>query len=306
MAKRIRKKRRFNSKSAPNTTVDTSQKSVRMRASSRAGRPPAAPPECPTGYEFNSTNGLCCNCVEPKCPPGTVYDQAAKYCVEIGYTGPDHPQISYPTKPDHPSGGFGIEGPHLSQYSVLIGSQWWMAENLKTTHYNNGDPILEVELTDPAPGGSEWTDLADTETGAYAIYDNDPMNAEIYGNLYNWYAVNDSRGICPEGWHVPSHWEWNTLIYELGYMNVAGGKMKETGFAHWNSPNTGATNESGFTALPGGSIGSSTGSSQGMGIDTIWWSSPENTFRKLRHDASEIMVGSASPINGGSVRCVGD
>jgi uncharacterized protein (TIGR02145 family) len=129
-------------------------------------------------------------------------------------------------------------------YNILeIGSQWWMAENLKVTHYRNGDPIPNVvDKTD-------WNDLS---SGAYCSYDNDDGNIAIYGLLYNWYAVDDSRIIAPEGWHVPSRAEWQILIDYLGGSNNAGGKMKESGTTHWRSPNTGATNESGFSALPGG------------------------------------------------------
>jgi len=126
--------------------------------------------------------------------------------------------------------------------TVKIGDQWWMAENLKVTHYRNGDPIPNV--TD----ATEWNALT---TGAYCNYDNNSSNAEIYGRLYNWYAVTDSN-IAPEGWHVPSDAEWETLVNYLGGGSVAGGKLKETGTTHWNSPNEGATNESGFAALPGG------------------------------------------------------
>lgn len=128
--------------------------------------------------------------------------------------------------------------------TVTIGTQVWMAENLKVTHYRNGDAISNI--TD----NTEWSNLT---TGAYCNYDNDENNATTYGSLYNWYAVNDSRNIAPEGWHVPSDVELQTLVDYLGGSGVAGGKMKETGTTYWNRSNTGATNESGFSALPGGS-----------------------------------------------------
>lgn len=127
--------------------------------------------------------------------------------------------------------------------TVLIGDQCWMMENLKVTHYRNGDPIPHV--TD----GVTWGNLT---SGAYCNYNNDEGNVATYGRLYNWYAVDDSRNIAPAGWHVPSDAEWQTLVDYLGGDAVAGGKMKEAGTTHWASPNTGATNESGFTALPGG------------------------------------------------------
>ena len=123
--------------------------------------------------------------------------------------------------------------------TILIGDQLWMAENLKVIHYNDGDEILT------GYSGSEWSWL---DSGAYAVSpdDNNPSNAEIYGNLYNWYVVDDDRGVCPENWHVPSDAEFTVLTDFLGGESVAGGKMKETGLEHWNSPNTGATNESGL------------------------------------------------------------
>ena len=119
--------------------------------------------------------------------------------------------------------------------TVQIGEQLWMAENLKVTHYNNGDPITHIT------NNGDWGSF---DEGQYGIYDNDPSNADTYGNLYNWAVVDDDRGVCSEGWHFPSDDEWTVLTDYLGGASVAGGKMKETGLEHWNSPNTGATNES--------------------------------------------------------------
>ncbi len=127
--------------------------------------------------------------------------------------------------------------------TIKIGEQWWMAENLKVTRYRNGDPIPNVT------GESAWSGLT---TGAYCSYENDPANAETYGYLYNWYAVNDPRGLAPEGWHVPTDAEWKKLVEYLGGYAVAGGKLKDTGTTLWKESNTDATNESGFSALPGG------------------------------------------------------
>ncbi len=116
--------------------------------------------------------------------------------------------------------------------TIKIGTQTWMAENLKTTKYKDGSEIPNI-----------------TNNGDY---DNNPANSETYGRLYNWYTVDDDKGVCPEGWHVPDDAEYTVLTDYLGGESVAGGKMKETGTEHWNSPNTGATNESGFTGLPRG------------------------------------------------------
>ena len=127
--------------------------------------------------------------------------------------------------------------------TVKIGSQWWMAENLKVTHYRNGDYIPRLT------NNTQWTNYT---IGAYCTYNNNTVLADTYGHLYNWYAATDSRNLAPEGWHIPTEAEWQTLVDYLGGAAVAGGKLKEQGTIHWNSPNTGATNESGFSALPGG------------------------------------------------------
>ena len=127
--------------------------------------------------------------------------------------------------------------------TVTIGTQVWMKENLKTTHYSNSDGIPNVT------NAAAWGGLT---SGAYCCYDNDTANAAIYGLLYNWYAVVDNRNIAPEGWHVPADSDWTTLIDYLGGSSVAGGKMKDTVATYWSSPNEGADNSSGFTGLPGG------------------------------------------------------
>ena len=128
-------------------------------------------------------------------------------------------------------------------HTVKIGTQIWMVENLKTKHYVNGDLIQNIiDL-------NEWDNL---KTGAYSDFDNNPVNSEIYGKLYNWYVIKDARKIAPIGWHVSSYEDWDTLCTYLGGINIAGGKLKETGLAHWFEPNVGATNEVGFTALEGG------------------------------------------------------
>ena len=126
--------------------------------------------------------------------------------------------------------------------TVTIGTQVWMKENLRTGRYRNGDPI-STGLSD-----AQWKA---TTSGAYSIYNNNPANNTTYGKLYNWYAVTDSRKIAPAGWHIPSEAEWNLLITYLGGMYGAGGKLKAIS-PLWNSPNTGATNSSGFTAIPAG------------------------------------------------------
>ena len=129
-------------------------------------------------------------------------------------------------------------------HTVTIGNQVWMKENLKTTKYKNATNIEYI--------GSDGLVWQLNTTGAYAWYNNDSTWKYTYGALYNWSAVNSAKGLCPAGWHVPSDAEWTILTTYLGGANIAGGKMKETSTLLWESPNTGATNKSGFTALPGG------------------------------------------------------
>ncbi len=129
--------------------------------------------------------------------------------------------------------------------TVKIGTQTWMAENLKTTKYRDGTMI---------PNFSEYNDWhGNYTTGAYCNYDNDEKNVATYGRLYNLFAVSDIRNIAPVGWHVPSDKEWTTLITYLGGASKAGIKLREIGTSHWKIQLDEATNESGFTALPGGS-----------------------------------------------------
>jgi uncharacterized protein (TIGR02145 family) len=140
-----------------------------------------------------------------------------------------------------------------------------MAENLKTTKYNDGTSIPLV--TD----GAAWAALS---TPGYCWYNNDAATYKAtYGGLYNWYTVNTGK-LCPTGWHVPTDAEWTTLTTYLGGESVAGGRLKETGTTHWASSNEGATNESGFTALPGGKR-SYDGLFNGNKINGVWWSSTE-------------------------------
>jgi len=144
---------------------------------------------------------------------------------------------------------------------VTIGTQTWMAENLKTTKYRNGDPILNVTEN------TSWNSLT---TGAYCWYDNDATTYKnTYGALYNWFAVNTGK-LAPIGWHVPTDAEWTALTDYFGGETVAGDKLKETGINNWISTNSVVTNESGFTALPGGMRG---GSDYFRGKIGYWWSS---------------------------------
>jgi uncharacterized protein (TIGR02145 family) len=153
----------------------------------------------------------------------------------------------------------------ITYKTVKIGNQWWMAENLRSTKFRNGELIPNVTEN------AEWAQLT---TAAYCCYNNnETANASTYGYLYNWVTAADSRNIAPEGWHVATDADWQTLVTFLGGTYTAGGKMKEAGFAHWVSPNTGATNSSGFTALPTGSRGGRNGEFGWMGLGNDYWSS---------------------------------
>ncbi len=191
--------------------------------------------------------------------------------------------------------------------TVTIGTQVWMAENLKTTKYNDGSSIQYVN--------TDWTNQT---VGTYYYYNNVVSNGTTYGALYNWYAVdnndatkvasNGGKNICPVGWHVPTVAEWTTLSTYLGGESVAGGKLKETGMTHWTTPNSGATNSSGFTALPGG-LRSWDGGWRNFGSEGRWWcSSPVNTdsanYLVMFYTFSTVESGVGLKTIGYSVRCV--
>ena len=185
--------------------------------------------------------------------------------------------------------------------TVVIGTQQWMQKNLEVAFYRNGDPIPQV--TDPAA----WAALT---TGAWCYYNNDPNTGFTYGKLYNWYAVNDPRGLAPAGWHVPTDAEWTTLAISLGGASVAGGKMKEPGITRWASPNTGATNSSAWAGLPGGQR-TNEGTFFAVGYYGYWWSSTEpNTmdawFRYLYNTDGNIYRTYYRKKSGFSVRCLRD
>jgi uncharacterized protein (TIGR02145 family) len=188
--------------------------------------------------------------------------------------------------------------------TVTIGTQTWTVENLRVSRYTNGDPIPNVTA------GNDWINLT---TGAWCWFYNDFQYEGIYGKLYNWYVINDPRSLCPAGWHVPADTEWQVLIDYLGGWEVAGAKLKSTGTLEagtglWASPNTGATNESGFTALPGGMRDSD---SQFHFLNSIghWWSStelsPEAAWeRVLYYDGIHVARHGFDKRRGFSVRCI--
>ena len=220
-------------------------------------------------------------------------------------------QLSYGLNSLSSDCGFPITDTRDSQTynTVLIGNQCWMSENL-----NIGDMVE-----------GQYDQFNDGDFDKYC-FDNDTLNCDTYGGLYQWAEMvqylngasntnswnpvptGNVQGICPTGWHLPTDVEWTTLTDYLGGTSVAGGKMKETGTTHWNSPNTGATNESGFIALPGGYRYSS-GSFYSLGYYGDWWSSTENAgtdawSRVLYYDGDQVGRYGSYKTNGFSVRCL--
>jgi len=206
--------------------------------------------------------------------------------------------------------------------TVKIGNQIWMAENLRVTHYRNGDPITH------AKSNYDWYNMGENSQGingegAYCSFNNDAIKATIYGYLYNWYSVNDNRSIAPEGWHIPTDEEWKELELFLGMSHTEvdaftrwrgtneGGKLKECGLEHWKAPNSGATNETGFTALPGGYRNES-GDFIDMFERSYFWTATVNTggrkawYRDLHYGSAQIYRSYYFKRLGFSVRCIKD
>ncbi len=189
--------------------------------------------------------------------------------------------------------------------SIVIGTQTWLLQNLKTTKYRNGD---QIETTTPAN-----LDISAEPAPKYQwAVANDPGAVPVYGRFYTWYAVTDSRNVCPTGYHVPSDTEWTTLTTFLGGEAVAGGKVKETGTTHWNDPNTGATNESGFTAVAGG-YRNFNGAFVSFGISSPYWSATENQIntawgwgRSLNYSLETMARMGFDKPDGCVVRCLKD
>ncbi len=227
--------------------------------------------------------------------PGTVYYVRA-YATNSAGTAYGNQQTLTTTTSSNP---VDVDGNVYT--TVTIGTQVWMAENLKTSKYRNGDPI-PTNLSNSAWGS--------TTTGACAIYNNDAGNNTTYGKLYNWYAVADSRNLCPVGWHVPTDGEWTTLENYLGGSGVAGGKLKSTSIL-WSTPNTGATNESGFSGLPGGNRDAN-GIYYYIGLYGYWWSStefstPDAWSRSLYYNGGNSYRGNFGiKQDGFRVRCLRD
>jgi uncharacterized protein (TIGR02145 family) len=188
--------------------------------------------------------------------------------------------------------------------TVQIGSQLWMAQNLKATSYRNGD---QIGTTTPATA-----DITGEISPKYQwAYNGEETNTEIYGRLYTGYSVTDSRGVCPTGWHLPSDSEWTTLTDFLGGEDYVGGMLKERGTTHWDSPNTDATNATLFSALPGGARDDATSTFADIGSGAYFWSSTnvdlaDAWYRHISTSSVAVDRTGSGKAAGFSVRCVKD
>ena len=188
--------------------------------------------------------------------------------------------------------------------TIVIGTQQWMSKNLDVAFYRNGDQIPQVA------NEAAWNALT---TGAWCYCNNQSIMGNKYGKLYNWYAVNDPRGLALQGWHIPSNAEWNVLETALGGFRVAGAEMKEAGTLTWQTPyytsGTEGNNNSGFAGLPGG--GRFSGLFFGNFLSGLWWSATEADaasafYLRLNHDDIRISTGAFKKRDGFSIRCVRD
>lgn len=261
---------------------------------------------CNYDASANSDDGSCVWVGNP-CDdgnPSSMNDYINDECICVG--GAQFLQTGIACEPEgvfEPSVSYGvlidIDGNHYR--TIDYGGHEWMAENLRASHYSNGDPISFITNT------AEW---AGTSSGAWCWYDNDSVFADCpMGKLYNWFAANDDRNICPSGWHVPDNSEWNYLIEISGGVSQAGYYLKTTGNSWWNAPNT-ADNSSGFSALPGG-FRYLNGLFLYSGYNGAWWTSDDAgnglAQYQLMYNNDSVVYGSSTQYNNGmSVRCKRD
>ena len=220
----------------------------------------------------------------------------------------NNPNINF-TSIGTPIGKFGecikdIDG--NTYKTVSIGTQTWMAENLKTSKYNDGSIIYQIKNIE------DWDPIWNTDSAAWVYYNHDESYNMKYGKLYNWYSINpltnDNKNICPNGWYVPSDNEWNILIETLGGKSIAGCKMKELGDDSWKSFTKENTNISLFTGLPGGAA---EGDMDDFGYAGYFWSSTEEDkygawARQLNYNQNNISRESGEKKACGSIRCIKD
>jgi len=225
---------------------------------------------------------------------------------QFGLGQPVSFENNYGLVPLCPEGVVDADGNQYSTITIENGGVKleWMSENLKTTKYSDGTPIEY-----PGSDNEAWS----TNTaGAYAWFSNDESRINTYGALYNWYAVNNEKGLCPAGWRVPTDAEWTELVNFAGGASVAGGKLKSIrtepdDHPRWAQPNSGATDEFGFSALPGGNRVQS--GAYLAGLQGRWWSSTEindaaSLMRSMRHNSEDVSRGTLLKSLGLSVRCV--
>jgi uncharacterized protein (TIGR02145 family) len=230
--------------------------------------------------------------------PNTTYYVKA-YATNSAGTGYGT-EVSFQTAPALVYPVYDIDGNGYD--TVQIGTQVWLKQNLKTSRFSNGNAIPIII------SGSAWIN---SFSSARCWYDNDSAYWGIqYGMLYNWYTINQGS-LCPVGWHVPSENEWTSLVAYLGGDSLAGGKLKEAGFVHWDSPNTGATNASGFTGLPGGLRGTLSGTYVNVGKGGNWWSSSgfstlQASSFALGHQQGVAYIYNSDKQAGFSIRCLKD
>jgi len=233
------------------------------------------------------------------------------YGNEVTFITSDSINISEKLCPEIPS----IKDIDGNIYNTLqIGTQCWTSENLRVTKYKDGTPIPLDES-----GGTEGNGTGQTwsskRTGLRTVYGHNPSNLSAYGYIYNWYAISEAKGLCPSGWHIPSDLELTSLTNYLGGETVAGGKMKSVGTTYWEAPNAGATNESGFSALPGGYRGVD-GSFRDLANSAFIWTTFNSNisygeYRILSHNKSTYSYRYGAPDYGykgigASVRCIKD
>jgi uncharacterized protein (TIGR02145 family) len=226
---------------------------------------------------------------------GTVYGKEVTFTTKVPGLN-FNSSLTYGTLTD-------IEG--ISYKTISIGSQLWMAENLRTSRFNDGTSIPKL-ATD-----AEWSNVI---TPAYCWFNNnDTLYGKIYGAYYNWFAVSTGK-LCPDGWHVPTDDDWQQMINYLGGNNSAGSKIKEVGTNNWVLPNTSATNASGFTALPTGMRGSVDGTFAGQGSYGGWWTATESNpspmgaawTRWIHADTTVVVRSEVFKKDGFGIRCVKD
>jgi uncharacterized protein (TIGR02145 family) len=192
-----------------------------------------------------------------------------------------------------------------AQGDVKIGTQVWTSKNFDMSTFRNGEAIPQAKSKD------EWEKARNNKQPAWCYYNNDSKNGKVYGKLYNWYAVNDPRGLAPKGYHIPSHSEWFILTDFLGGVGKAFDKMNsKTGWKRFGKKSDNGTNSSGFNGLPGG-YRYHDGTFTSIGVYGFWWSSTEyNTYwawgRGLGYGNGEVYSGNESQEEGLSVRCLRD